>query len=89
MGVIQVLGAAAGLFALMLVALPSVRVAQGQLPVRSALGLWISGLGFALLAAAALLLSEEAARAAILAGVVAAVVGNIVQRRTAGREHGR
>jgi hypothetical protein len=52
-------------------------------------GLWISGLGFALLAAAALVLSDEAARAAILAGVVAAVVGNVVQRRAAGREHGR
>lgn len=88
MGVIQVLGAAAALFAVMLVALPAVRVAQGRLAARSAVGLWISGLGFALLAAAALVLSDEAARAAILAGVVAAVVGNVVQRRTAGREHG-
>jgi hypothetical protein len=89
MGVIHVLGGAAALFALMLVAFPAVRVAQGRLAARSAAGLWISGLGFALLAAAALVLSDEAARAAILAGVVAAVVGNVVQRRAAGREHGR
>lgn len=83
MGIVQVMGVAAGLFALTLVALPTIRVAQGRLPARSALGLWISGLGFALLAAAALILEDDASRGALLAGVVAAVVGNIVQRRTA------
>jgi uncharacterized membrane protein YbhN (UPF0104 family) len=82
-GIVQVMGVAAGLFALTLVALPTIRVAQGRLPPRSALGLWISGLGFALLAAAALVLEGDAARGAMLGGVVAAVVGNIVQRRTA------
>jgi hypothetical protein len=85
MSIVQVMGAAAGLFALTLLVLPTLRVAQGRLPARSALGLWISGLGFALLAAAALALDADAARGAILAGVVAAVVGNLVQRRTAKR----
>jgi hypothetical protein len=85
MSIVQVMGAATGLFALTLLVLPTLRVAQGRLPARSALGLWISGLGFALLAAAALALDADAARGAILAGVVAAVVGNLVQRRTAKR----
>jgi hypothetical protein len=85
MSIVQVMGVAAGLFALTLLVLPTLRVAQGRLPARSALGLWISGLGFALLAAAALALDADAARGAILAGVVAAVVGNLVQRRTAKR----
>jgi hypothetical protein len=48
--------------------------------------LWVSGAGFALLAAAALVLGGSAANGAVLGGVVLAVVGNIVQRRVVGRE---
>jgi hypothetical protein len=83
MGMVQVMGAGAALFAIALVALPTLRVAQGRLPARSAVGLWVSGLGFALLAAAALVLEGDASRGAILGGVVAAVAGNLIQRRTA------
>jgi drug/metabolite transporter (DMT)-like permease len=79
--ILDLLAALAGLFALALLTLPTWRVLQGRLPVRQALGLWISGLGFALLAAAGLLLEDGAARAAVMAGVLAAVAGNIVQRR--------
>jgi hypothetical protein len=86
MGVLEILGGLAGLFALALVVLPALRVAQGHLTAAGAAGLWVSGAGFALLAAAALLLSDAAAHGAILAGVVLAVVGNVIQRRTGKRE---
>jgi hypothetical protein len=86
MGMIEIMGALAGLFALALLALPSVRVARGKLPAGEAVGLWVSGAGFALLAAAALVLGGSAANGAVLGGVVLAVVGNIVQRRVVGRE---
>jgi hypothetical protein len=75
------LGAMAALFALVLLLLPTMRVAQGRLQPEQALGLWISGAGFLLLALAALVLSGDVAMMATLVGVVAAVAGNIVQRR--------
>jgi hypothetical protein len=81
--VIQALGALAGVFAVALLVLPAVRVGQGALPVRNVVGLWVSGVGFGLLAAAALVLSGPAANAAILPGVAMAVAGNIIQRRVA------
>jgi hypothetical protein len=77
----HILGAIAAIFALLLLGLPSIRVAQGALTVRAALGLWISGAGFLLLALAAFVLAGDAALVATLAGVAAAVAGNIVQRR--------
>jgi hypothetical protein len=77
----QLLGGIAAVFALLLLMLPAVRVAQGRLSVRNALGLWISGAGFLLLAVAALVLAGDAAMIATLVGVAAAVAGNIVQRR--------
>jgi hypothetical protein len=81
MGMTEVLGALAGLFALALLALPTVRVAQGALLPRRAIGLWLAGAGFALLSAAAFLLSGPAAHGAVVGGVAFAVIGNIVQRR--------
>jgi hypothetical protein len=77
----QLLGGIAAVFALLLLMLPAVRVAQGRLSARNALGLWISGAGFLLLAVAALVLAGDAAMIATLVGVAAAVAGNIVQRR--------
>jgi hypothetical protein len=81
--VIEILGVAAGAFAALLIVLPTARVAQGRLKPRQAIGLWISALGFALLAAAALLLDTDAAPPAVLAGVVITVIGNVIQRRNA------
>jgi hypothetical protein len=81
MTIVQILGALAGAFALLLLVLPAVRVAQGRLTTTQAMGLWISGAGFAMLAMAALVVEGDAVGAAILIGVTATVVGNIVQRR--------
>lgn len=81
---ITILSALAGLFAGLLLVLPTVRVAQGKLAPRQALGLWISGAGFLLLALAGLVLRPAEGRTAILLGVTAAVIGNIIQRRNAG-----
>jgi hypothetical protein len=77
----HVLGAIAAVFAVLLLVLPTVRVAQGALEARAAAGLWIAGAGFLLLALAACVLHGDAALYATLAGVAAAVAGNIVQRR--------
>jgi hypothetical protein len=85
----NLLGTIAALFALMLLALPTIRVAQGHLAPRDALGLWIAGAGFLLLALAALVLTGDAALIATLAGIAAAVAGNIVQRRVAKRNQER
>jgi hypothetical protein len=78
----QIIGAIAAVFALLLLTLPTLRVVQGHLTPRQAMGLWISGAGFLLLALGALVLVGDAGRHATLAGVVAAVIGNIVQRRS-------
>lgn len=86
MSVVTILSGLAGLFAAMLLTLPTVRVAQGRLAPRQAVGLWISGVGFLLLAMAGLVLRPAEGRTAVLVGVAAAVVGNIVQRRTARRD---
>jgi hypothetical protein len=79
--VIPVAGALAGAFALALLLLPAVRVAQGRLSLRQAGGLWIAGAGFALLAAAAFLVPPDRTGTAIVIGVSLAVAGNILQRR--------
>ncbi|CAN5855628.1 hypothetical protein BH23GEM9_BH23GEM9_35190 [soil metagenome] len=79
----QLLGTMAAVFALLLLVLPTVRVAQDRLSPRRAVGLWMAGAGFLLLALAALVLTGDAARNATLAGVAAAVIGNIIQRRSA------
>jgi hypothetical protein len=75
------LGAIAVVFAALLIGLPALRVAQGRLTVRMAIGLWIAGGGFVLLALAAFVLRGDALTVALLIGVAAAVAGNIVQRR--------
>lgn len=85
MEAIEVMGGLAGVFALALLVLPAVRVAQGRLDARDAAGLWVSGAGFALLAAAALALEGAAAHGAVVSGVVLAVIGNVAQRRRARR----
>jgi hypothetical protein len=83
------LGYLAAVFALLLLGMPTYRVIEGRLPVHLAVGLWISGAGFLLLALAALVLEGDAAFRATLVGVGAAVAGNIVQRRrTQGRGPG-
>lgn len=77
------LGAIAGVFALALLALPTLRVLQGRLTPHLATGLWLAGAGFLLLALAALVLTGDNARLATVAGVTATVTGNILQRRRA------
>jgi len=77
----QILGTIAGIFAFMLLVLPTVRVLQGALEPRMATGLWLSGAGFLLLALAALVLEGDDAATLTLVGIGLAVAGNIVQRR--------
>ena len=82
MGIRFILGALALLFAVLLIILPGIRVAQGHLPPRRAIGLWISGAGFSFLAAAALALEGGGeVESAIFIGVVLAFVGSLVQGR--------
>jgi hypothetical protein len=80
-----ILGSIAAMFAFLLLVLPTLRVVQGRLAPRAALGLWIAGAGFLLLALAAFVLAGDTALAATLAGVALAVTGNIVQRRSNSR----
>jgi hypothetical protein len=80
-----ILGSLAAIFALLLLGLPTLRVAQGRLTPRAALGLWVSGAGFLLLTLAAFVFRGDAALGATLAGVALAVTGNIVQRRSNSR----
>lgn len=79
---IRFLGVIAAVFAIALLGLPTLRVAQGRLAARHAAGLWISGGGFLLLALAAFALEGAAAQTAVLVGVIAAVAGNVIQRRS-------
>lgn len=88
MTAITLLSALAGLFAALLLIFPTVRVAQGRLAPRQALGLWLAGAGFLLLALAGLVLRPAEGRTAVLVGVSAAVIGNIIQRRNASRSSG-
>jgi hypothetical protein len=74
-----ILGVIALTFAALLLVLPAIRVGQGRLPARRAVGLWISGAGFAFLAAAALVLRGAELEAAIFAGVALTVIGFMVQ----------
>ena len=83
---IRLLGTLAAVFAVALLTLPTVRVAQGRLSPANAAGLWLSGFGFLLLALAAFVLPGDMASVAVLAGVAAAIAGNIVQRRIARRD---
>jgi multidrug transporter EmrE-like cation transporter len=76
----QLLGTIAALFAALLLVLPALRVAQQRLALRHAVGLWISGAGFLMLALAALVLRGGTIRIALLTGIVLAVAGNIMQR---------
>lgn len=80
----RILGVAAAVFAGMLLTLPTIRWMQGRLTLRMASGLWISGIGFALLALAALLLEGESARGAVVLGVLGTGIGMVVQKRNAG-----
>lgn len=71
-------------FALALFVLPLVRVLQHRLSARRAIGLWLAGAGFTLLAVAASGQAGTAAPAMVLGGAGLAVIGNIVQRRIVG-----
>jgi len=75
-----VAGGFAAVLGFLLLTLPTLRVLQGTLPAGKAVGLWISGVGFGLLAGAAFLLTGPSSANAILLGVVLAVLGNVVQR---------
>jgi len=79
-----ILGAVALVFAGLLLVLPAVRVSQGRLEARRAVGLWISGAAFLWLAAVAFFVRGSALGPATFAGVMGAVIGNVVQRRSTG-----
>lgn len=80
-----VLGAAAALFGIMLLALPLLRIAQRRLTFNAATGLLLAGTGFVILAVAAFLLTGEQAQRAVVGGVILVVAGNLLQRRLARR----
>lgn len=80
-----VLGAAAALFGVMLLALPLLRITQQRLTFNDATGLLLAGIGFVILAAAAFLFTGEQAQRAVVSGVVLVVAGNLLQRRVARR----
>ncbi|MEX2528622.1 MAG: hypothetical protein WEA09_13400 [Gemmatimonadota bacterium] len=75
------LGGLAALFGVVLLVFPSVRVSQGRLTARGAVGLWLAGTGFLLIALAALVLSGSLANGAVLIGAALAILGNLLQRR--------
>lgn len=75
----MVLGALAGLFAAMLLGLPLWRFGQGRLSFRDAVGLWIAGAGFAILATAAFTGEPAVAQQMVMVGVVLAAAGSVVQ----------
>jgi len=75
-----ILGGLAGVFALMLLGLPLWRFSQGRLPFPNALGFWIAGSGFAVLAAAAFTGESAVAQQMVMVGVVLAAAGSVVQR---------
>lgn len=72
-------GVLSGVFALLLLGAPLARVAQQRLSLRRAVGLWISGAGFAFLSAAALVLEGGRAQNAVVLGVVVTGAGAVVQ----------
>lgn len=77
---IEILGAISALFGGTLLILPSIRVGQGRLEPKRAVGLWISGLGFLLMARAAFIAARPAAEGIVVAGALLAISGNIIQR---------
>ncbi len=84
-----VLGLVAGVFAVMLLGLPLWRFAQGRLAFSDAVGFWIAGSGFAVLAAAAFTGQAAAAQQMVVIGVVLAAAGSVVQKVfTDGRDGG-
>jgi multidrug transporter EmrE-like cation transporter len=80
-----VLGAAAALFGIMLLALPLLRIAQRRLTLNEATGLLLAGIGFLILAAAAFVFTGEQAQRAVVTGVILVVAGNLLQRRLSRR----
>jgi hypothetical protein len=84
MEVIHLLGGVAGAFGAVLLVLPSIRVGQGRLETKRAVGLWISGFGFVLLAWAAFMPAGPAVQAFLVTGVLLAIAGNIIQRFVSG-----
>jgi predicted tellurium resistance membrane protein TerC len=83
------LGLMAATFALMLLALPILRISQRRLTVDDAAGLLIAGVGFGILAVAAFLATGQEAQRAVVMGAFIIVAGNIWQRRIARRRRGR
>lgn len=75
-----ILGAMAGLFAAMLLGLPLWRFTQGRMGFRDAVGFWIAGAGFAILATAAFTGEPAVAQQMVMVGVVLAAAGSVVQR---------
>jgi hypothetical protein len=75
----MVLGAMAAVFALMLLALPLWRFAQGRLSFRDSVGFWIAGAGFAVLATAAFTGEAAVAQQMVVVGVVLAAAGSVVR----------
>lgn len=80
MEIIHILGVLAGAFGGVLLVMPAARVGQGHLELKRAVGLWISGLGFVLLAWAAFMPTGPAVQGVLVAGVLLAITGNIIQR---------
>lgn len=81
MNLLIILGGLAALFGLVLLVFPTIRVSQGRLTARGAVGLWLAGTGFLLIAMAALVLSGSVANGAVLIGAALTILGNLVQRR--------
>lgn len=75
-----VLGGMAGIFAVMLLGLPLWRFTQGRMAFSAALGFWIAGAGFAVLAAAAFSGEPAVAQQMVMVGVVLAAAGSVVRR---------
>ena len=76
----MILGVLAGVFALMLLGLPLWRFTQGRLAFREAVGFWIAGSGFGILAAAAFSGEPAVAQQMVMVGVVLAAAGSVVQK---------
>ena len=74
------LGGLAAVFAVMLLGLPLWRFSQGRLPFSRAVGFWIAGSGFGVLAAAAVAGLSQAGQQMVVIGVVLAAAGSVVQQ---------
>lgn len=76
----MILGGLAGVFAVLLLGLPLWRFSQGRLPFVDAVGFWIAGAGFAVLAVAAVTGESDVAQQLVMVGVVLAAAGSVVQQ---------